>query len=215
MNQNNPEEVLLAVVNKVLEFSGEGKQAKAQHILPFVYESVMQYPQLLWDNKEIWKIAKALLVMHHYDMIDDEDEEIKMLQMAFVFSQRAVELSEPEEGSPADDDYFHALHTQIMLLSSCQDYYTTTIADLCSKPEMTDEERMIAHRIANRIIPVIAYNMIVKVDDTFEDFHNDSLLEEMCNKFELDNPDITSKQLDDAIKIHKMLIRTYLEHFKK
>ena len=80
MNQNNPEEVLLAVVNKVLEFSGEGKQAKAQHILPFVYESVMQYPQLLWDNKEIWKIAKALLVMHHYDMIDDEDEEIKMLQ---------------------------------------------------------------------------------------------------------------------------------------
>ena len=59
MNQNNPEDVLLAVINKVLEFSGEGKQAKAQHILPFVYESVMQYPQLLWDNKEIWKIAKA------------------------------------------------------------------------------------------------------------------------------------------------------------
>ena len=215
MNQNNPEEVLLAVVNKVLEFSGEGKQAKAQHILPFVYESVMQYPQLLWNNKEIWKIAKALLVMHHYDMIDDEDEEIKMLQMAFVFSQRAVELSEPDEGNAAEEDYFHALHTQIMLLSSCQDYYTTTIADLCSKPEMSDEERMIANRIANRIIPVIAYNMIVKVDDTFEDFHNDSLLAEMCNKFELENPDITPKQLDDATKIHKMLIRTYLEHFKK
>lgn len=215
MNQNNPEDVLLAVINKVLEFSGEGKQAKAQHILPFVYESVMQYPQLLWDNKEIWKIAKALLVMHHYDMIDDEDEEIKMLQMAFVFSQRAIELSAPNEGDTADEDYFHALHTQIMLLSSCQDYYTTTIADLCSKPEMTDEERLIANRIANRIIPVIAYNMIVKVDDTFEDFHNDSLLAEMCNKFELENPDITPKQLDDAIKIHKMLIRTYLEHFKK
>ena len=80
---------------------------------------------------------------------------------------------------------------------------------------MTDEERLIANRIANRIIPVIAYNMIVKVDDTFEDFHNDSLLAEMCNKFELENPDITPKQLDDAIKIHKMLIRTYLEHFKK
>ena len=215
MNQNNPEDVLLAVINKVLEFSGEGKQAKAQHILPFVYESVMQYPQLLWDNKEIWKIAKALLVMHHYDMIDDEDEEIKMLQMAFVFSQRAIELSAPNESDAADEDYFHALHTQIMLLSSCQDYYTTTIADLCSKPEMTDEERLIANRIANRIIPVIAYNMIVKVDDTFEDFHNDSLLAEMCNKFELENPDITPKQLDDAIKIHKMLIRTYLEHFKK
>ena len=215
MNQNNPEDVLLAVINKVLEFSGEGKQAKAQHILPFVYESVMQYPQLLWDNKEIWKIAKALLVMHHYDMIDDEDEEIKLLQMAFVFSQRAIELSAPNEGDAADEDYFHALHTQIMLLSSCQDYYTTTIADLCSKPEMTDEERLIANRIANRIIPVIAYNMIVKVDDTFEDFHNDSLLAEMCNKFELENPDITPKQLDDAIKIHKMLIRTYLEHFKK
>ena len=39
MYDSNPEEVLLAVVNKVLDFANEGKQAKAQHILPFVYES--------------------------------------------------------------------------------------------------------------------------------------------------------------------------------
>lgn len=212
-NQENPETVLLAVINKVLEFSGEGKQAKAQHILPFVYESIMQYPQLLWNNVEVWKVAKSLLVMHHYDMIDEEDEELKMIQMAFVFSQRSIELCEIDVNAHKED-YFNALHTQIMLLSSCSDYFVDTLAELCSKTVMTNEERTVALRLANRILPMLTYNVIVKVDDNFESFNNDAYLAEMCNKFELEHSDTTPKQLEDAKKIHKMLVHTYLKFFK-
>lgn len=209
----NPEDVLLAVINKVLDFSNEGKQAKAQHILPFVYESIMQYPQLLWNSVEVWKIAKSLLVMHHYDLLDDEEEELKMLHMALVYSQRAIEICESDLETHKES-YFNALHTQIMLLSSCPDYYVDTLAELCSKPEMTDEERMIALRMANRILPMMAYNVVVKVDDTFENFNNDDFLEELCNGFELEHPDVTVEQLDNATKIHKMLVHTYLKYFK-
>lgn len=213
MNQENPEEILLAVVNKVLEFSNQGKQAKAQHILPFVYESVMQYPTLLWNNPELWKLAKSLLVMHHYDLVEGEDEEIKMLQMALVMTQRAIELCESDK-EHNKEHYFNALHTQVLLLSTCPDYYEETIAELCSKTVMSEEERVIALRMASRILPRISYNVIVKVDDNFKDFNGDELLAEMCAQFEQENPDIQPKQLDDAQKIHAMLVRSYLKFFK-
>ncbi|MCQ2959247.1 MAG: hypothetical protein MJ198_03545 [Bacteroidales bacterium] len=213
VNQDNPEAVLLAVINKVLEFSNEGKQAKAQHILPFVYESTMRCPQLLWNNVEIWKVAKSLLVMHHYDMVEEEEDELKMLQMALVFSQRAIELCESSENKKTSD-YFNALHTQIMLLTSCSDYYVDTLADLCSKTVMSSEERVVAMRLANKILPMLAYNVVVKVDDTFENFNGDEFLSEICQDFEENNPDVTPKQLDDALKIHKMLVHTYLKLFK-
>ncbi len=213
MNQENPEEVLLAVVNKVLEFSNEGKQAKAQHILPFVYESVMQYPTLLWNTPELWKLAKSLLVMHHYDLVEEEEEEIKMLQMALVMTQRAIELCETDKETNKEH-YFNALHTQVLLLSTCPDYYEDTIAELCSKTVMSEDERVIALRMANRILPRISYNVVVKVDDNFEDFNGDELLAEMCAQFEQENPDIQPKQLEDAQKIHAMLVRSYLKFFK-
>ncbi|SRR5574344_178367 len=213
MYDSNPEEVLLAVVNKVLDFANEGKQAKAQHILPFVYESVMNYPELLWNNVEVWKIAKALLIMHHYDLVEDEADELRMLQMALVFSERAIELCESNKETPRDV-YFKALQVQVMLLSSCSDYYADTIVEMCSKTLLPPEERMMAIRLANKIMPMLSYNVLVKVDDAFENFNGDAFLSNLCNEFELENPDLEPKQLEDAKKIHKMLIHTYLKFFK-
>ena len=213
MYDSDPEEVLLAVVNKVLDFANEGKQAKAQHILPFVYESVMNYPELLWNNVEVWKIAKALLIMHHYDLVEDEADELRMLQMALVFSERAIELCESNKETPRDV-YFKALQVQVMLLSSCSDYYADTIVEMCSKTLLPPEERMMAIRLANKIMPMLSYNVLVKVDDAFENFNGDAFLSNLCNEFELENPDLEPKQLEDAKKIHKMLIHTYLKFFK-
>ena len=213
MYDSNPEEVLLAVVNKVLDFANEGKQAKAQHILPFVYESVMNYPELLWNNVEVWKIAKALLIMHHYDLVEDEADELRMLQMALVFSERAIELCESNKETP-QDVYFKALQVQVLLLSSCSDYYADTIVEMCSKTLLPPEERMMAIRLANKIMPMLSYNVLVKVDDAFENFNGDAFLSNLCNEFELENPDLEPKQLEDAKKIHKMLIHTYLKFFK-
>lgn len=212
MEQDNPQEVLLAVVDKAMEMISEGKQAKSQHILPYIYQSVLQFPNILWDNVAVWKIAKIFFVMHHYDMIDEEDEEIKMLQMALVYTQRAKELCESQKNTHSQD-YFYALQTQAILYSSCSDYYTSTIVELYSKTVMSDEERMIANRLANRVLPIMSYNSVVKIDENFENFNNDSFLEEICNQFELEHSDITPKQLDDAEKIHKMLIHIYVKSF--
>jgi len=212
MEQEKPDAILLSVIDKILEFTNEGKQAKAQHILPFVYESVMQFPMILWDNPQVWKIAKVFLIMHHYDLIEDEDDEITMLQMALVYTQRAIELNEKQ---PDADNLFQALHTQVLLYSTCADYYETTIADLYAKTVMTDEERMISKRLASKVSPMLYYNTLVKIDDSFENFNNDSFLAEMCNAFELEHPDVTPKQLEDAVKIHRILIRTYCNLLKK
>ena len=213
MNQDNPQDVLLSVIDKVLEFVSEGKQAKAQHILPFVYESVMQYPNILWNTTQVWKIAKIFMVMHHYDMVEEEDDEIKMLQMALVYTQRAIELCEKDTKTNRNE-YFNALHTQVMLYSSCSDYFETTIAELYSKIVMTDEEKAISMRLAGKVLPMLYYNVLVKIDDNFADFNGDSFLSEMCNNFELTHSEVTPKQLEDAEKIHKMLIRKYLEILK-
>ncbi|MBR7035841.1 MAG: hypothetical protein IKI25_08820, partial [Bacteroidales bacterium] len=134
-------------------------------------------------------------------------------QMAFVYAQRAIELCETDV-ERHKQHYFNALHTQVLLLSSCPDYFVDTLTDLCSKTVMLNEERTVAMRLANRILPMLAYNVVVKVDDTFENFNEDEFLAELCNNFELEHPDITPKQLDDALKIHKMLVHSYLKFFK-
>lgn len=209
--QPSPQEFLLTAIDNVLLYSEQQKQYKAEEVLPLIYSIVQDYPHILWNSPDVWKLAKAFMILYHYDAGDDEHKGMTIIKQAYMYAVRSVELCEKTVEYTHTDTHFNALHTQILLLSTCEDVFIGALADVYQRLHSHDEHiHAIANKLAQKIIPIITYNMLVKVDDTFEQFNHNQLLESMCNEFELDNPDITTKQLDEADKVHAILIHSFL-----
>lgn len=213
MNTNDlvPQDFLLAALDKVLLYSEQQKQHKAEEVLPHIFAIVEEYPHILWNTPHVWKLAKAYMILYHYDAGDDEQRSMTIVKQAYMYAIRAVELCEKIPEYTCTDMHFNALHTQIMLLSTCEDVFVGALADVYVHLHASDARiHEISTKLAQKIMPIITYNMLVKVDDTFEQFNHNEVLEAMCNEFELDNPDITPKQLNEADKVHTILIHSFL-----
>lgn len=207
----SPQEFILAAIDKTLLYSEQQKQHKAQQVLPIIYNIVQEYPHILWHTPEVWKLAKAFMMLYHYDTGDNESKAMTIIKQAYIYAVRAVELCEKQAEFTRTDTHFNALHTQIMILSLCDDIMIGALADVYLQTHSKDSHiQSVSNKLAQKIIPLISYNILVKIDDTFENFNNNSLLETMCIDFELQNPDITPKQLGEAEKVHAILLYSFL-----
>jgi len=212
--EQKPEDILLISINKALTYSEKGLTHKSQDLLKFIYYTSIEFPNLLWNSIEIWKLAKSFLILYHQDIFDDENTNIQIIQMSYVYNQRAIDLYKENPQPQYTEDYFHALHTQVVILSTCSDCFIHSISELYSKESMTAEELKIAQRLAYKILPIITYDALMAIDDTFPNFNNDLFLDEVCNKIELDNPDITDEQIIESKKIHTVMLHSFKSQFK-
>jgi hypothetical protein len=211
MNQS-PEILLLAALDKSIHTSEESSRHKADELLTFIYSVVNEYPHILWNNPQVWKIAKAYLLLFHFDMLETEEENCKLLKQSYMFAQRSIDICEKQPELMKSEDYFQALHTQFILLQSCEEFFEGFVAELyVSISTKQQEASQISYRLAQKVLPIITYNRIVKIDDAFDNFHNDPYLEEMCNQFETENSDITPKQIEEAEKVHTLLIHSFVK----
>ncbi len=206
----NPNDLVLELAEKIIDFSNKGNKAKATTLLQTFYSIINEYPQVAWNKIEVWKLAKALLIMYHYDIIEGEDENIKIAERAYVYSQRSVELYETslQEKENSQEDYFQALHTQVVLMETCEDCYLLTLEQFYAKSGgMTKEELKVARSLSREIAQYVAYSNLDKIEQEFDGFRNDAYLEEICNKIELDQPEISEKQIELGQKMNKMMVK--------
>ncbi|HRS19119.1 MAG TPA: hypothetical protein P5243_06430 [Bacteroidales bacterium] len=207
----SPQDFLLATLDTILHYSKQQKQHKVEQILPIVHDIVRNYPHILWHTPLIWKLAKVYMIMYHYDGGDDENFSMNLVKQAYIFSQRAVDLCEKQAEYTATDIHFDALHTQVMILNTCQDVLVGALAEVYMQLHSAESNiQSISNKLAQKIVPIIAYNIVVKIDDAFTNFNNNAVIERMCNDFELSNPDITTAQLEQADKVHAILIHSFL-----
>lgn len=210
MNQN-PQEILLISIEKALSFSEKGQTKKAQELLRFIYEITLKYPYLLWDNTNVWKLGKCFLILYHYDMFDNEEQNLQLTKFAYIYNYRAISLLKKSESE--FNQLFNAFHSQSVLLSTCNDCFVHFIAQLYSHANMSNEEYNISIKLARRVMPIISYDVLIQNDEIFPNFKNDSFLQELCNTLELENPDITENQLVEAGKIQKLLYQYFVHEF--
>lgn len=207
----SPQELVLQAADTAFAYAEKGQQSKAEKYLISVYHITQKFPQVLWNHPESWKLAKAYLLLYHFDSIPQESENITSLQKAYIYAQNSITLckSNPKE----KDNFYQGVYSQILLLSTCVDGYETILTHLYINKAHSTNLRL-AQALAAKVLLLITYILLVEIDDNFENFNNNADLEHLCNTIEIENPDITVKKIDEAQKIAVLLTNHCLQAFK-
>lgn len=174
-------------------------------------------PWLLWNFKEIAELGRACFVMLHYDIFDDEDTEITIAHLSYLFISRGIEIEigllKEEKGTPSR--FFDITRDRIMLLNEYTDSFTHTTANflLKDKPKPTKEEKQFALQIANYKLPLLLLYDLLNIELYFKDYQNDSYLIEVGNTIESDYK-ADRKTIGEAGWIHQNLYKFIYEKVK-
>lgn len=216
-SHTNPQRIAENLLHEILSQANVGNKARAAELLPTLYTIIQEFPHILWHSSEVWKVAKALLIMYHYDVLDDEDENIELVEYAFVFAQRAVSLYEKQPLQFSRDDYFNALHTQTVLLSSCADCYVHSIAQLylSQQKEVSSEHKQVSLQVSYALLPYMQYVLLEKISEEFEGLCEDGFLLELAHSIESEITTVSEKQITQASNLISFLVRMFQEKILK
>jgi hypothetical protein len=213
----HPEQIVANLIDNILTAANAGNKKRVMQLFPTLNAVITEFPGILWHAPHVWKLAKALLIIYHYDVLDDEDDSIQLVERAFMYAQRAVDIAEKQQGIVQNASYYEALHTQVVILSSCADCFAHSIADICAVKSHNDREYIqTAFRFSHTIISLMQYAILEKMEEHFGDFSQDAYVAELCNHIEQEVPDISAKNLAyaqkvQALMVHQIQIRNLLK----
>ncbi|MCL2327629.1 MAG: hypothetical protein FWC39_03830 [Bacteroidetes bacterium] len=201
-----------------LNLSKQNKRAQAEPLLRMIYEIARNNQGIELPDAEMWQLAKALLVWYQYDNFEHEQERLAVLKKVYLYAQKTIDeyecfdkLSNRKRQMPEFlEPYYEALLVQIIILHDCNEDFEILVADVYNRC-MPETDAAITPRLAQKAVLYILYNTIVKIDDAFENFHNNEWIEKLCNTIEIENPDLTPQQLVNAEKIQRTIVRVLMQ----
>lgn len=198
--------ILTKALTTALDLSTKNKRSQAEPLLRMIYEIAQSNHSVDLEITELWKLAKALLIWYQYDNFEHEHERLAVLKKAYLCAQQTIDEYEREQQPELLEPFYEALLVQIIILNNCNEDFEMIVADVYNRC-MKESNTTIAARLAPKAVLHILYNTIVKVDDAFENFHNNEWIEKLCNTIETGNPDLTPQQLINAEKIHRTIVK--------
>lgn len=177
-----------------LDFAADGNISASLEHLVQVYTIVDEEPFLLWDDKALFDLGSAFLLMYHYDLSEREQDQISFAQYAFLFLSRAMDLELNSASGSFADLYGQDGHileitkNLLMLVEQCEDELSLTLADMLAPavktatPDNAHRQKAIEQaRVALRLIQV---HHLEVADSVFPDFADDEFLIEFSNDLE-------------------------------
>lgn len=197
--------LLKKVLNSALALSEEGNIREATKYIDIAHKIVVEFPVILWKDEEIWKISKILLIMYHFDFFDDEDENILLTHLAFLYLTRAIEMT--EDFRYDTNTTFEIYRTLVVLMNSCEDTFNYTIAGFYTPESKKGNEEFVstAHKLARSIQPYLQYGILMEIDSTFSSFKGDEFLEDLCVEIENEYTEMKEEYIIEAKKIRELL----------
>lgn len=201
----NAEDIVAQLARNIVESGENAKTVDSHKYLKILIPILKEFPAILWDNPELYNLSRALMMGYHSDAFDDEDDNILLTHLAYLYICRAEELY-IEDFMHDNNSIFDVLRIKVLLLKTCEDSFMHTISSFyLAKGGALDVDRQTAMRLANAIAPLIQYDVLLKIDSIYNGFNNDDLLDEICNDIELERTDISDKIMTEAAKINSML----------
>jgi len=197
---------IIKALTTALDLSKQNRQAQAEPLLRMIYEVEQSNRGVELPDAEMWQLAKALLVWYRYDNFEHEHERLTVLGKAYLYAQKTIDAYEREQIPEFLEAFYEALLVQIVILHDCNEDFEILVADVYKRC-MNETDAAITARLAQKAVLHILYNTIVKIDDAFENFHNNHRIEKLCNTIEIENPDLTPQQLVNAEKIQRTIVR--------
>lgn len=205
-------EIVITVSESIIQANDSAHIRTVQSIAKEYILTLTNNLLVAWNSADCWKISKACTLLYHKDMIEDEPSQILCMQLAYMYAVRSEELHKTENSHSPSQHYFEAIYSQIAMLSICSDIMNVIFGEVY-RMKFPQEKRQVAQSLAEKILSIALYNATVKIDDAFENFNNNKIVEQICVEFEANNADCDPKQFDEVEKITAFIAKALYNTF--
>jgi len=208
-------EELQEIVLQALEYGQNGKTRACNEQLRLIYSSLKENPLLLWDSKQVSQLGKSLILMLHLDLIDDEEKNIGLVLLAYLFLSKGIQQ---EEKMPEIDlcEMFRIRKDRIILLKSFDDFFVDSLQEIyfanekaTNRETYNDQRKAVLSRL-----PLMQFSDIYAIEQDYPNLRDDEFLLETANYIELEE-EITSDNIREASLLHKILFKHTFQKLKE
>lgn len=203
------------LILQAIEKGQNGKIRACKEDLHSIYKWIKKEPFLLWDDVAISQLGKAIIMMLHFDLIDDEEQNIGLAHLSFLFVTRGIKREEslaPEEDT---DELFRLRKDRIILMKSCDDSFVDSLQEFYfsdSKAKDLDTHNEQRKAVLSRL-PYLQFADIHLIEQDYKNLRDDEYLLEIANFIEHEN-EISDENLKEGLLLHKILYKHIYQKLK-
>ncbi len=208
-------EELQNIVLQALEFGQNGKTRACNELLRQIYSSLQTDPLLLWDNSHVSQLGKSLILMLHLDQIDDEEKNIGLVLLAYIFLSKGIQR---EEQMPEIDlcEIFRIRKDRIILLKSFDDFFVDSLQEIYyANEKAADRDAYNEQRkaVLSRL-PLMQFSDIYDIEQDYPNLRDDEFLLDTANYIEMEE-EINSEHINEAKLVHNILFKYSFQKLKE
>ncbi|MDQ2179048.1 hypothetical protein [Marinifilum sp. D714] len=214
MTQNIEE--LRELVSAAIENGQSGKIKACKSALNDIYTTIKNDPFLLWEDSYVSQLGKAIIMMIHWDMIDDEDENIGLAHLAYLYISKAIEKEESLQSESDNCELFRLRKDRIIIMKSFDDFFVESLQNFYfadNKATNLDTYNEQRKAVLSRL-PFMQFSDIYLIEQDYPNLRDDEFLLELANLIEHDQ-EFTNENLNEAFLLHKILYKFTYEQLKK
>ncbi|GAB7086159.1 hypothetical protein [Marinifilum fragile] len=214
MTQNTEE--LRELISAAIENGQSGKIKACKSALRNIYSTIKNDPFLLWEDSYVSQLGKAIIMMIHWDMFDDEDENIGLAHLAYLYISKAIDKEESLQPESDNCELFRLRKDRIIIMKSFDDFFVESLQNFYfADNKATDLDTYNEQRkaVLSRL-PFMQFSDIYLIEQDYPNLRDDEFLLELANMIEHDQ-EFTNENLNEAFLLHKILYKFTYEELKK
>jgi hypothetical protein len=110
-------------IDSALANGESGKYGACRKDLKIIYDAIKKNPILLWEDAYVSQLGKTIILMIHLDLIDDEDQNIGLAHMAYIYITKGLLREQKMLPEPDTCELFRIIKDRIILLKSFDDFF--------------------------------------------------------------------------------------------
>jgi len=209
-------EKLRKQILQAIENGQNGKVKACKENLRSIYQSVKKEPLLLWDDAYISQLGKVIIMMLHLDLFDDEEQNIGLVHLSYLFVTRGIEKEESLAPDYDTCELFRLRKDRIILMKSFDDFFVDSLQEFYyseNKAKDMDTYNDQRKAVLSRL-PYLQFSDIQLIEQDYKNLRNDEYLLETANFIEHDN-EISVENIKEALLLHKVLYKYTFQKLKE
>jgi len=209
-------EELSKLVDQSIDLAQKGKTKLCREILRTIYAELKKDTLIMWHEPSISKLGKAIIIMLHLDLIDNEEKDIGLVHLAYLYISKGIENEERLKEEANIDELLRMRKDRIILTHGFDDYFVDSLQEFYYANEKT-QDRDIYNDQRKTVLskmPYIQFADIHLLEEHFPNLADDVFLLEVANYIELEEI-LSEEDINEALMLHQILFKFTLNRLIK
>ncbi len=193
-----------AFFSDLLELAATGKMARNKARLLELHQLLKTNPLQCWDELDILKQGQATLLLLFSDVIENEDEEIWVAHLAYLYFTKALTLDHENQLLS-----FAALKNRLILLSRYDDFFAETVQYFYFKDQPTQNQEELNQRrfFALSQIKQMQRHDLLLLEQLDDRLNEDEVLLDIEQLLYSETEDLTEATIQEIRQLHDILFQ--------